>query len=221
MKKVGLGTGTDAPVPLATLFHLFLLCEQRHSASPGRNTNTGRRVVLVSLYCLSYLTVTCPLFPWFDSGYYLRRFALASVGTETGTHSAYCACFERFHRCSSWTRCARTSLCNDRCWLSSGHPCCCAEAVPHGPFHAPGGSSRTRLLMSFTIPLNGWTIAATATVVTSCSSLAGCPAAGVYASRCRVVVDFFFTPYGGCLRFCLGQCEADDWKIHLQLFPVP
>ena len=24
-----------------------------------------------------------------------------------------------------------------------------------------------------------------------------------------------------CLRFCLGQCEADDWKIHHQLFPVP
>ena len=24
-----------------------------------------------------------------------------------------------------------------------------------------------------------------------------------------------------CLRFCLGQCEADDWKFLLQLFPVP
>ena len=24
-----------------------------------------------------------------------------------------------------------------------------------------------------------------------------------------------------CLRFRLGQCEADDWKILLQLFPVP
>ena len=50
-------------------------------------------------------------------------------------------------------------------------------------------SSRTRLLMSFTVPLIGWTIAATATVVISCSSSAGCPDAGVYASRCRVVVD--------------------------------
>ena len=24
-----------------------------------------------------------------------------------------------------------------------------------------------------------------------------------------------------CLRFCLEQCEADDWKILHQLFPVP
>ena len=45
-------------------------------------------------------------------------------------------------------------------------------------------------MVSFTVPLNGWTIAATATVVISCSSSAGCSAAGVYASRCRVVVDF-------------------------------
>ena len=85
-----------------------------YTASPGRYTNTGRRVVLVSLYGLSCLTVTCSLFPWFDSGYNLRQSTLASVGTETGTHSAYCACFERFHRCSSWTkgvlalRCATT-----------------------------------------------------------------------------------------------------------------
>ena len=45
------------------------------------------------------------------------------------------------------------------------------------------------IVVSFTVPLNGWTIAATAAVVTSCSSLADCPAAGVFASRCRVVVD--------------------------------
>ena len=24
-----------------------------------------------------------------------------------------------------------------------------------------------------------------------------------------------------CLRFWLGQCQAVDWKIHYQLFPVP
>ena len=46
------------------------------------------------------------------------------------------------------------------------------------------------IVVSFTVPLNGWTIAATATVVTSCSSSADWPAAGVFASRCRVVVDF-------------------------------
>ena len=91
------------------------------------------------LYGPLYLTVTNSLFSWFDSGYNLRQFTLAFVGTETGTHSAYCACFERFHRCSSWARFARASLCNDRCRLSSGHPCCGAEAVPHGPFvHAHG-----------------------------------------------------------------------------------
>ena len=44
--------------------------------------------------------------------------------------------------------------------------------------------------MSFTVPLVGWTIVATATVVTSRSSPADCPAAGVFASRCRVVVVF-------------------------------
>ena len=35
--------------------------------------------------------------------------------------------------------------------------------------------------------------------------------AGVFASRCRVVVDVSWW----CLRFCLGQCDADDWKILL------
>ena len=33
--------------------------------------------------------------------------------------------------------------------------------------------------MSFTVPLNGWTIVATATVVTSCSSSGVCPVWGV------------------------------------------
>ena len=150
-----------------------------YTASPGRYTNTGRRVVLVSLYGLSYLTVTCSLFSWFDSGYNLRQSTLASVGTETGTHSASCACFERLHRCSSWTRCARTSLCNNRCRLSSGRPCCGAEAVPHGPFvHAHGAVLGQGFLMSFTVPLNGWTIVATATVVTSCSLSGDCPVWG-------------------------------------------
>ena len=46
-------------------------------------------------------------------------------------------------------------------------------------------------VVSFTVTLNGWTIVATATVVTSCSSSADCPAAGMFASRCRVVVEGF------------------------------
>ena len=43
--------------------------------------------------------------------------------------------------------------------------------------------------MSFTVLLNGWTIVATSTVVTFCSSSTDCPgSAEVFASRCRVVV---------------------------------
>ena len=45
------------------------------------------------------------------------------------------------------------------------------------------------IVVSFTVPLNGWTIAATAGVVPSCSSSADCPAAGVFVRRCLVVVD--------------------------------
>ena len=51
-------------------------------------------------------------------------------------------------------------------------------------------------VMSFTFPWIGCTIVATATVVTSCSSTSGFPdsaaplCCGVFASRCRVVVDF-------------------------------
>ena len=51
-------------------------------------------------------------------------------------------------------------------------------------------------VMSFTVPWIGSTIVATANIVTSYSSSADCPlsaalcAAGVFASRCRVVVDF-------------------------------
>ena len=56
------------------------------------------------------------------------------------------------------------------------------------------------------------------TVVTPCSSSADCPAAGVFASRCRVVVEVSLLLV---LRFCLGQRETDDWKIHRLLFPVP
>ena len=46
-------------------------------------------------------------------------------------------------------------------------------------------------VMLFTVPLDDCTIVATATVVPSCSSTADCPAAGVFASRCRVVVGGF------------------------------
>ena len=41
---------------------------------------------------------------------------------------------------------------------------------------------------------------------------------GWFASRCRVVVEVLFLIV---LRFCLGQREADDLKIHRLLFSVP
>ena len=48
------------------------------------------------------------------------------------------------------------------------------------------------IVMSFTVPLVGCIIDATATVVTSCSSSAEC-AAEVFVSRCRVVVRMVLT----------------------------
>ena len=36
----------------------------------------------------------------------------------------------------------------------------------------------------------------------------------------RDVVWWWFSSWW-CLRFCLGQCEAYDWKLLLHLFPVP
>ena len=72
-------------------------------------------------------------------------------------------------------------------------------------------------VVSFTVPLYSLTIVATAIVVTSCSSSADCPAAGVFASRCRVVVAFSLLVV---LTISFGQREAYDWKFRY-LFPVP
>ena len=76
----------------------------------------------------------------------------------------------------------------------------------------------------FTVPLNGFIIVATATGVTSYSSSADCfgSAAPLCCESVCVAMScggFFYSWW--CLRFCLGQCEADDWTIHLHLFPVP
>ena len=176
-------------MPPPTFFHLFLLSEQLH-----RQPRAVYKYWAPCRACLSLRPLvpdfTCSLFPWFDSGYNLRQSTLASVGTETGTHSAYCACFERFHRCSSWTRCACTSLCHDRCPLSSGHPCCSADAVPHGPFVMLLVQFSDKVVDVVHSPFEWLDHRCPATVVISCSSSAGCPAAEVYASRCRVVVDF-------------------------------
>ena len=142
-----------------------------YTASPEQYTNTGRRVVLVSLYGLSYLTVTCSLFPWFDSGYNLRQSTLASVGTETGTRQTsgkYSGIFV---------------------------------------FTAPVAELT---VVSFTVPLNGWTIDATATVVISCSLSADmCCGSVCVAMSCG---GGFFTPGGAydsvwdSVRPMTGKC---------------
>ena len=156
-----------------------------YTASPRRYTNTGRRAVLVSLFGPSYLTVICSLFlvrQWI-------QFMSVSFGF-CGNRDRYAQCLLCLFREISQMqfldgvlalRCATTGA----GWF--GHPCCCAEAVPHGPFvHAPGAVLGQGFLVSFTVPLNDWTIVATAVVVPSCSSSADCPAAREFASRCRV-----------------------------------
>ena len=72
-------------------------------------------------------------------------------------------------------------------------------------------------VVSFTVPLTGWTIAATATVVISCFSSADMCCGSV----CVADVVWWWIFYSWWCLFCLGQCEADDWKIPHQLFPVP
>ena len=54
--------------------------------------------------------------------------------------------------------------------------------------------------------------------MTSYSSSADCPVSAAPGLQ-RVFCVAMSCVGGGyswwCLRFCLGQCEADDWKIHL------
>ena len=66
-------------------------------------------------------------------------------------------------------------------------------------------------VMLFIVPLNGYTIVASAVVVTPFSSLADGP-----DSACGGVCVAIFCGGGvswRCVRFCLGQCAADDWKF--------
>ena len=97
---------------------------------------------------------------------------------------------------------------------SGGHSCSMsmdlADPVSSGKYSGAFVFTATvaePTVMSFTVPLNGYSIVATATVVTSCLR--------------RDVVWWWLFLSWWCFRFCLGQCEADDWKIFLQLFPVP
>ena len=110
----------------------------------------------------------------------------------------------------------------DTCSVGTLHPVSSGKYSGTFVFTAPVAEP---IVMSFTVPLDGYTIDATATVVASYSSSADCPGSAaplccerVSASRCRVVVDSLSW---WCLRFYLGQCEADGWKIPHHLFPVP
>ena len=110
----------------------------------------------------------------------------------------------RSHRCSFGTRCSCPWCIHRR---SSWTWCSCPWTVVRACSQL---QLRSPIVMSFTVPWIGCTIDATATVVALVLFVGRhALAARVFASRCRVVVDVSWW----CLRFCLGQCEADDWKF--------
>ena len=86
--------------------------------------------------------------------------------------------------------------------------------VPHRCSTAPVAEPT---VMSFTVPFGRLYHRCHCNCRGVVLSSADCPAAGVFASRCRVVVVF---PSWWCSRFYLVQCEAHGWKIFRQLFPV-
>ena len=79
--------------------------------------------------------------------------------------------------------------------------------------------------MSFTVPLNGCTIVATATVVTLCSSMADCPGSAAPMCCGGVCVAMScggggFTPHGA-YDSVWESVSPLTGKYFLQLFPVP
>ena len=89
--------------------------------------------------------------------------------------------------------------------VSSGK--CSAAVVFTAPVAEP-------TVMSFTVPLNGYSIVATATVVTSSSSSAS------VLREClrRDVVWWWIFHFWWCLQFGLGQCDAYDWNFLINFF---
>ena len=71
-------------------------------------------------------------------------------------------------------------------------------------------------VMLFIVPLNGYTIVASAVVVTPFSSLADGPDSACgsvcVAMSCGGGFSWWY------LRFCLGQCEAGDWNYFFNYF---
>ena len=195
-----------------------------YTASPGRYTNAGRRAVLVSLFGPSYLTVICSLFlvrQWI-------QFMSVSFGfCENRDMCAQCllCLFREIPQmqfldkvCSHFVvqrqvpAFVRTSL----LWRRGSSPwsiCSCSWCssrtrffgVVHSPFelldHRCHCNCRDLVLF-----------------VGRLSWLCG-PFLLRECLRRDVVWWWFYSWW--CLRFCLGQCEADGWKIPHQLFPVP
>ena len=113
----------------------------------GQYTNSGCRVVHVSLYGPSYLTVTCSLFSLVRQWILFTSVYIGFCWNRDRYAQCYCACFWRLHICSSWTRCARTSLCNDRCRLVRTSLLWRRGSSPWSSSSCSRCSSRTRLLL--------------------------------------------------------------------------
>ena len=124
---MGSGSGTGSPVPPVTLSLLFLLSEVLH--------RQPRAVYKFWAPCCAFSSsprnwqslIRCSL--WFDSGYILRQ-STAACG-----------------RCNSWTRCACTSLCNDRCRIVRTFLLWRRGSSPWSSSSCSRCSSRTRLLL--------------------------------------------------------------------------
>ena len=119
------GTGTRASPRIHSL--LFLPSEELH--------RQPRAVYKYWAPCCAFSSaprnwqslIRCSL--WFDSGYILRQ-STAACG-----------------RCSSWTRCARTSLCNDRCRIARTFLLWRRGSSPWSSSSCSWCCSRTRLLL--------------------------------------------------------------------------
>ena len=189
---------------------------------------------------MSFENVEVPQFQFFDS-----VVDIPVMRAETCTHSANCSEDRRDPTGAVLGQCLRlasvvsASVCYPtlheahhlrvvsaiRVWLGNeygfGRPSFEREVQRDVRVH----SSSCGTHRDVTVPLNGCTIVATAIVVTTCASTADCPGSAAPMCCGGVCVAMScgggsFTP-DGAYDSVLGQCEADDWKIFDQLFPVP
>ena len=80
-------------------------------------------------------------------------------------------------------------------------------------------------VMSFTVPLTGSTVVAAAAVETTYSESADCTDSSTSMCSgwcsCRNAVCWWKFHSRWCIRFSVGQREAEDGRVHHQLLPVP